>query len=295
MWSMNGQWYTSTMWPSGNNLANIAAAAYGSRTCVGLSGATSAWGRVQFAGDIYPSFTASDASRKMAGITRLRFAAETLAVVEGESQLIARFILADSIVSSNSRIDACVYVYNDGGTFKIKVYFDDIAGTPAWSGDVGTIAAGTTFYKLEMYHYLDKTSIYWEDAFVEDITYSAAKSDQRINQALFYWEDTLAVWHLDDFYSGHEEVDFGTAAGRSTTNGSPDDGTLYLIKAGVISAAIAAGDAEELAIADGEFTPTLTDEDDYLAAKVLDGNDAGFAVKIAYSGSAGWVKSDWSL
>lgn len=295
MYSFSGQWYSSTQLENGFNTANIATAAYGSRTCLGLSGATSAWGQIGFALRPQPSVTASTAARKMAAIFRLRFATETLAVAAGSQQKIAMLQLTDYTETSGSRVDAEVYVYNDGGTYKVKIYFNDYGGTPAWSGYLGTVTAGTTFYKLELYCYLNKVSCYWDDVFIEDVTYSAAKTDHRANSVYLYFENTLAVWHLDDMWVGHEEVDFSTAAGRSTTNGSPDDGTLYLIKSSVITAAIAAGDAWELAIGDGSYTGAPTDEDDYLVAKVLDGNDGGFALKLAYSASAGWVKSEWSL
>ena len=295
MFAINGQWYTSTMWMGGSNTSNIAQESYGSRTCIGLSGASSAWGRVDFPKRIYPSATASDDARKMACITRLRFATETLNLTAGDSQQIALIILSDYQDTSTSRIDVGVYVWNDGGTYKIRLYYTDYAASSEWSSFIGTVTAGTTFYKLELYAYLDKISAYLNDTWVEDYTIGTTKTDLRIGSLLLYYEDTHAVWHLDDGWMAHEEVDFSTAAGRSTTNGSPDDGKLYLIKTSVISDAITAGDAWELDIGDGSYTGAPTDEDDYLAAKVLDGNDGGFAVKLAYSASAGWVTSEWSL
>lgn len=297
MWSLNGQWYSSTMWATGLNQANIVAASYGSRTCLGLSGASSAWGEADFKATTrsFPSATASTDARKMALVHRLRFATETLAVTAGQSQNIARFILGDTGMTSNSRIDVILRIYNDGGTHKAQIYLDDAAGTPVSSGYLGTVTAGTTFYKLETYSYLDKTSIYWNDTFIEDITYAAAKADQRINEVNLYYEDTKCVWHLDDFWCAHEEVGYTTTANYSTTNGSPDDATLFLIEKSVISDAITAGTAEAIDVADGSFGVTINDETDYLAVKILDDNDGGFGVKLAYTASGGWVQSNWSL
>ena len=55
------------------------------------------------------------------------------------------------------------------------------------------------------------------------------------------------------------------------------------------------GEAYQFDVADGNWTPSVADGYDYPVAKVLDGNDGGFALKLNYTASAGWVTNEWSI
>ena len=214
---------------------------------------------------------------------------ETLDLTDGSNAYIMRLPITTA-TGSQATIDLWLRVKRSGATYTLylreELYDDEL--------EISAVTEGTTYHKLELRIYLDKCTVLYDGVSVGDLTYGTEATSG------YMWEMTLSFsaslrWHLDDCWYGIQEADYSTAANRSTTNGNPDDATVYIIRKDTIETAIAAGEAYQFDVADGSWTPSVADGYDYLVAKVLDGNDGGFALKLNYTASAGWVTNEWSI
>lgn len=201
---------------------------------------------------------------------------------------------------------ACPFVSNSGNSGGIYPYLQvtvtggaaSLAMSWLWSGvtytvALGTVTQGTTFYRVLLHIYRDKIKAWLDGVAASDLSLAGSANDTLFpHTCTLYWRtptSSLAAWDYLRF--GVETVCYSATLGQSETNGHPDDGTLYLISKAALEAAIAAGTAYALPIADGAFTESAA-ATDYLASKVLSGNTGGQAVKLNKTGS-NWAKSDW--
>ena len=290
MLHINGQRFTASQFSGGYGQTYIESHTYGSRTAIGLNDAqTSAYGvfsfnRARWAGSI----TASDDARTYPARWFGYLAFETLDLTDGASDAIIRIVITNA--SDAMTLDLNVRVKRSGSTYTLylleDVYDDEL--------EIATVTESTTYHKLELRIYLDKCTVLYDGVSVGDMTYSTeAESGYMWSMRLDY--SAALRWHLDDCWYGIQEADYSATANRSTTNGNPDDATIYIIRKDTIETAIAAGEAYQFDVADGNWTPSVADGYDYLVAKVLDGNDGGFALKLNYTDSAGWVTNEWSI
>lgn len=287
MLHLNGQRFETTMLTAGQYMESHS---YGTRTAVGMAAAASTgYGTFGFYAKWLGSATASDAERiyPVRWVGQLAF--ETLDLAEGANQNIIRLTLTNA-AGNTVTLDLNIKVKCAAGVYTMylreELYDDEL--------DIAVVTEGTTFHKLELRIYLDKCTVLYDGVSVGDLTYSTAAASAYIHEMTLSFRESVR-WHLDDCYYGLQESDYSTSANRSTTNGNPDDATVYIISKDALDAAITAGTAYQFDVADGSWTPVVTSDLDYLVAKVLDGNDGGFALKLNYSDSAGWVTNEWSI
>lgn len=290
MLHLNGQRFSTSQFAGGIGSSYIESHSYGSRTAIGLAAAqTNGYGTFGMYARWTNSITASDAARIYPARWFGYLVFETLDLTDGTNDDIMRLPITTAS-GSQVTIDLYLRVKNVSGTYTLylreELYDDELA--------IATVTEGTTYHKLELRIYLDKCAVVYDGVSVGDLTYGTEATTGYIWEKTLHFSSSLR-WHLDDCWYGIQEADYSTSANRSTTNGNPDDATVYIIRKDTIETAIGAGEAYQFDVADGSWTPSVADGYDYLVAKVLDGNDGGFALKLNYTDSAGWVTNEWSI
>lgn len=290
MLHINGQRFSSSQFSGGSTQGYIESHRYGSRTAIGLMDAqTAAGGTFGLYARWAGSITASDDARVYPARWFGYVAFETLDLADGANFRIMRLAISNQS-GSWATLDLNIKVKRLGSTYTLylreELYDDEL--------EIATVTEGTTYHKLELRIYLDKCTVLYDGVSIGDLTYSTEAESGYILDMTISFSSSLR-WHLDDCWYGIQEADYSATANRSTTNGNPDDATIYIIRKDTIETAIAAGEAYQFDVADGSWTPSVADGYDYLVAKVLDGNDGGFALKLNYTDSAGWVTNEWSI
>lgn len=154
---------------------------------------------------------------------------------------------------------------------------------------LGTVTAGTTFYHLLLHMYRDLTKVWWDGVAKADVTHTGTSYDGLFPHTLgLLWQYPLKCMVAWDYVRfGGENQSYTATLGVSETNGHPDNGTLYFIKAADLAAAILAGTSFEKAIADGAFTPPAVDGT-YLVVKI--GSTGESEAQVLTRSSGNWTE-----
>jgi len=289
----NGRHFSTVAWSNGTP-AYFQSAAYGGRTVIEKTGAvTYAWVTVEpsVTCKIFGTASESSAANPRAWHCSIQFAFETLSLDIGHD-LDVFDVTAVGTPSGDGGDIYNLCVKNEAGTHNL--YFTSV-GLNDHSQLIAAVTAGTTFHRVDFYAYLDKVSIYYDDVFVADVTFSASRNNSYIWRVGIQSSDDVD-FKLDSMTLTLEEVSFTSTLDRVLTNYHPDDGKLYVISKAGINTLIGSGEAYELDVTDGDIAAeSCTNTKDYLLAFVDSTNNYGGTAKMNKSSGDEWSKSNWSL